>query len=228
MIKTKGQVIIILSFLLCASLHAGEARKHLDTIKDFYSTHTPASFHAELEGVLIKKQLQTIPKNMVLFGKKPYAAFYFKKGFDPRIIVLHVEDFYKNMLSVYEELISDTGIFWGIKSIPAYRAHLREYDHYLFKKPDDRTGIKIVEREGLPGDYAVFTADKAGKIVSSKYFQNNKEQMECSISYESVATYLLPSSIELTFLNEDFSYKKMTINFVRYKIAPLPDNLFIE
>ena len=165
---------------------------------------------------------------MIVFGKKPFVTLNFKRGHEPRIIIENVSDFYKNMLSIYEEFVSASGLFFGIKKIQTFEDFQKEYKMKPISEKKIKTILQVEEIDGLKGNYGLFTIGEDGQIIETEFFENNTRRLSCKFEYLRSNKTELPVYIIIDFLDETLKYRNMWLRLGKYNFKNLEDSLFTD
>ena len=130
------------------------------------------------------------------------------------------------MFAPYEDTLSKSGLFFAMGRYNTYSAFIKRYKMYWLKPEDFKYKIKIVEKEALPGDYAVFYFNGDWILLKSEYYENNKVVATADLEYEKIKSYLLPVELGIEIHNRkgidnvsfsftDFSFKKLSPSLFR-------------
>ena len=171
----------------------------------------PPHFSATLSSKLVTAQIKRIPKNKINFNKKPIVKFVFKEGYGFRIVIEHVDDYYKNMFALYEEDLVRSGLYLATGDKNTYSKFIGSYKLYWLKKSKDFPyRLKIIEKDALPGDYSVFYVKENWQIKKSDYYEDNKKIAELIYHYFALSNYTVISKLTLKI------FKKKAINKVEF------------
>ena len=217
---------ILFSFLTSWLVALPTPKEIFENLKEAWDKKTPTHLSAVVSSKLINAQLKRIPKDKITFGKKPYVQFIFKKGLGFRILIKNVDQYYEHMLSLYEEMISKSGLFVTIDKSNTYPKFIGQFKLYWLKGTSNFPNrIKIVEKDALPGDYGIFYLDDKWNILKSEYYEEKKKVGSLQIEYSDFKSYRLIKKLVLQF--EDAG-KKETVDFVfdSYDEKAIPTKLF--
>ena len=74
-----------------------------DKMKEKYSSIYPKKFEAYINGKIVEKQIATIPQKSYTSSKENIKLkFTFQQGAKPTLVLENVDNFYRNMFSVFE------------------------------------------------------------------------------------------------------------------------------
>lgn len=181
--------------------------------------NNPPQFSARLESKLITAQLRRIPKDKINFGKKPWVRFVFKQGHGFKIVIEHVDNYYKNMLSLYEDILAQSGLFLVMGRKNTYSKFIGDYRLYWLKgKKNLPHTLKIVEKDALKGDYGVFYIASNWQVQESKYYEDNKKVAELYYYYSSLSNYIVISNLTLN-ISQNSGEKKIAFSFEDYDFS---------
>ena len=173
-------------------------------IKSEHQKIFPKQFRATVDSLLVIKQLETIPRDKVIFGKKPYVELLFKENLPLKLKVRNVESYYKDFFEVYETILIRSGFFFGVNQYYRAASFLKAY-RLVWDATQKR--VQIFEREGLPGDYGFFYVDEGFKIIGSEFFENNKKVGEVKFIHKKIKDFVVIDALSIWFLKDKTSKK---------------------
>lgn len=180
---------------------------------------TPPQFSASLKSKLVAAQLKRIPKDKLVFGKTPHVRFVFKQGKGFKIIIEHVDEYYKNMFALYEDILEQSGLYLVMGKKNTYSKFIGHYRLYWLKGEKNLPHtLKIIEKDALPGDYGIFYATKDWKIQQSEYYEDNKKVAELLYEYSFQSNYTVVSNLTLNILKPS-KKRKVEFKFEAYDFS---------
>ena len=193
----------------------------------FTSLHTnrtklmPDYFEVSLESSLISQQIKRIPKSKISLGGTPELMLIFKKNDNFKLILKNVEPYYQNFFSLYESVVAQSGIFATVDRYNDYSKFIGNYRLYWLQSSQFKYSIKLIEKEALSGDYAIFSLDGDWFVVESTYYEENKKKAFCQYTYEYIREYKLPVNLKVTlFSDKKKQPQKLNIFFKNYSFKP--------
>ncbi len=200
------KLLLLCFFFTNAYPYSGEEIYNL--IKSGHQRIFPKQFRATVDSLLVTKQLETIPRDKVIFGKRPYVQLLFKEKLPLKLKVKNVESYYKDFFEVYEAILIRSGFFFGVNQFYTAASFLKAY-RLVWDAAQKR--VQIFEREELPGDYGFFYVDESFKIIRSEFFENNKKIGEIKFVHKKIKEFVVIDTLSIWFLEEG-THKKITFD----------------
>ena len=209
--------------------------KNLPTTKEIFNNMrsanqktVPSHFSATLSSKLVDAQIKRIPKDKIDFGKKPIVKFIFREGHGFRIVIEHVDDYYKNMFALYEEDLVKSGLYLVTGNKNTYSEFIGHYKLYWLKASKTFPHrLKIIEKDALPGDYSIFFIREDWQIKKSDYYENNKKVAEVIYHYLNLSNYTVISNLTLNMIKKK-GKNKIEFNFENYDFSKDSIKGFLE
>ena len=201
------------SSLLIANYEQKNIATIFEKIKQANDRITPSQYQAEIKSTLIASQFKTIPPDMIIFGKRPYALFRFKKQSAIKLKVLNVQTYYETMLQLYEEILVRSGILFGINEF---------YDYPSFNKNHQVTWdsqnqkLQVKEKEALSGNYAWFYLDDNFLMTRSEYYEAHKKVATAQFNWINQKKYRLVKTIKIKFIHQNKT-QLLDLEFNRFR-----------
>lgn len=162
-------------------------------------------FEAELSSNLIKIQMKNIPKETIVFGKKPKLYLVFHQGKKPQFVLKNVSAFYTNFFAVYEDVLQKSGLFLGVDNYHNSQKFLKKYQIFDAKKTDQGFKLSIKEKNGLEGDYATFHYDKNHQVTKAQCYEEKKLAAVVKFFFKKIKKKELPSKVVMELFKEKSS-----------------------
>lgn len=172
---------------------------------------TPEHFSAALSSDLVQAQIRRIPKKSIQFDKNPVAVLYFNRSQGFNIKILNVDEYYGEALSLYEETLTQSGLYITLGNYDSYEKFSKRFDLSLKGSNNEGHVVKVVDKEELPGNYAEFYFDKDWILIKSLYFENKKLVSTTNYFYTNIKGYSLISKINLEFENSSSNNTTLTL-----------------
>lgn len=183
---------------------------------------TPDEFRCKLSSPLVDAQLNSIPRDKVVFGTFPRAEMIFKKGMGFRLMVRNVDDYYTRKLGIFEDILEKSGLLVTLGRRNNWALFNRQYE--LSDLGADGAGgrkVKVREREGLPGDYGIYFLTADGTMTRSEYYEENKLKAQMNLAYQTVGKSQMISTLTLV-VPGDKVLANLAVRFSDYAFDGVP------
>ena len=238
LLKKKTRKIFLLIIILqvvSMGLIFGEKKKIVvpkskkeiyNKIKKANEIYLPVEFSAKIDGLLIDLQMRNIPEDMIEFQKEPELYFYFKQGFLPKLLLKNVLPYYENFFSPFEKMIIQSGLFLGIDNYNSYKKFAKEYSFKLVFFDETGYQIRVIEKEGLNGDFGIYHFGLNWRIKKVVLFEERKQSLEIFFFYKKYKKYQLPKRLLVKLAESSEGPKEFFIDFSEYKLEKLKQEMF--
>lgn len=183
---------------------------------------TPDEFRCKLTSPLVDAQLNSVPRDKVVFGTFPRAEMIFKKGMGFRLMVRNVDDYYTRKLGIFEDILEKSGLLVTLGRRNNWALFSRQYE--LTDMGADGTGgrkVKVREREGLPGDFGIYFLTADGAMARSEYYEENKLKAQMTLAYQAVGKSQMISTLTLV-VPGDKVLANLAVRFSDYAFDGVP------
>lgn len=182
---------------------------------------TPQEFRCKLLSPLVDAQLGSIPRDKVVFGTFPRAEMIFKKGLGFRLMVRNVDDYYVRKLGIFEDVLEKSGLLVTQGRRNTWALFSRQYE--LTDLGADGNGgrrVRVREREGLPGDYGIYTLGPDWTMTRTEYYEENKLRATMTLTWQPVGKFQVLSLMSLQ-VPGDKLLANLAIRFADYQFDGL-------
>lgn len=169
-----------------------------DKMKEKYSSIYPKKFEAYIKGKIVEKQIATIPQKSYTSSKENIKLkFTLQQGAKPTLILENVDNFYRNMFSVFEGALETTGFYAIVGNAANYSSFSQKFN--LETINENKNEYKITVRaKGEDHNYSVnYTVNKETLLVERAEYYNKKSKIyDVNIYYTEIENYILPERIK--------------------------------
>lgn len=167
-------------------------------MKEKYSSMYPKKFEAYIDGKIVQRQIDTIPAKSYTKTKNDIKLkFTFSQGNKPSIILENVDNFYRNIFSVFEGALETIGFYTLVADADDYNSLSKKFTFEAVKENKNDYYITL-RAKGQNADYSVnYTVNKNTYIIERAEYYNKKSKIyDVYIFYEEMNNYILPKTIK--------------------------------
>lgn len=205
--KIVKDIFIIALFPIC--IYSQEPNLK-DNFKDLYSKmkekHSsiyPKTFEAYIEGKIVDMQISTIPERNYTSSKdKIKLKFSFTQGTKPTMTLENVDGFYRNMFSVFEEILETTGFYAVVGNTQNFNSFSEKFIFEDLKEEKEKYKV-VLRAKGEDKDYSVnYTIGKESLLIEKVEYYNKKSKIyDADILYTNIEKYTIPEIIKYRSLD---------------------------
>ena len=195
-------IFILINIIFSNIVYAEDAALNFediyDKMKEKYSSIYPKKFEAYINGKIVEKQIATIPQKSYTSSKENIKLkFTFQQGAKPTLILENVDNFYRNMFSVFEGALETTGFYAIVGNATAYSSFSQKFNVETID--ENKNEYKITLRaKGEDKNYSInYTVNKETLLVERAEYYNKKSKIyDVNIYYTEIGDYILPERIK--------------------------------
>ena len=195
-------IFILINIIFSNIVYAEDAALNFediyDKMKEKYSSIYPKKFEAYINGKIVEKQIATIPQKSYTSSKENIKLkFTFQQGAKPTLVLENVDNFYRNMFSVFEGALETTGFYAIVGNATTYSSFSQKFN--LETIDENKNEYKITLRaKGEDKNYSInYTVNKDTLLVERAEYYNKKSKIyDVNIYYTEIGDYILPEIIK--------------------------------
>ncbi len=205
--KIVKEIFIIALFPICIYSQEPNLKDNFKELyskmKEKHSSIYPKTFEAYIEGKIVDMQISTIPeKNYTSSKDKIKLKFSFTQGTKPTMTLENVDGFYRNMFSVFEEILETTGFYAVVGNAQNFNSFSEKFIFEDLKEEKEKYKV-VLRAKGEDKDYSVnYTIGKESLLIEKVEYYNKKSKIyDADILYTNIEKYTIPEIIKYRSLD---------------------------